>query len=606
MSPRRPAGIATLALLYPLASLALARELPAQTTECVNLRPDGLALHAAAATSCSMSADGRYVAFATPSAVLLPGAPGYSSIYVRDRTSGVLSLASVNSAGQPASLAAFDALISAQGRHVAFSSPASNLDPNATNLVQQVFVHDRQTGTTVLASASSSGAAASSQCVATSISADGRHVAFETAAALIPADTNAMSDVYVRDTLAGTTTRVSVSTTGAESAGNCVEGRISADGNRIVFVAAADDLVVGDINGLADALVHDRATGTTTLASVSTSGAQANAAVTRVGISGDGATVLLVSASSTLDPALVGGGHSHVFARDLAAGTTRMLDVNAGGSPGNQSVSLEGPWHAPRCSHDGRHVVFTSRATNLVAGDSNNAPDVFQVDRATDTVTRASLGTCGQQQDMDNGQVFSAGVSDDGLFVSFTSPAENLVAGDSSGGENNDVFVRDTTKPALGFDLCTAEDGAPCPCGGTNYPVRGCINGNEATGLFVSGEARIGADTLRFGAYELPHGSNLCILYQGTQPIAGNTGVAFGDGVRCVGGQIVRLVSRPNTWHEGFYYPLLGDVPVSQLNPPPTPGSTVYYQLWHTSPGASFCTPSAFNFSNAVGITWQP
>lgn len=63
-------------------------------------------------------------------------------------------------------------------------------------------------------------------------------------------------------------------------------------------------------------------------------------------------------------------------------------------------------------------------------------------------------------------------------------------------------------------------------------------------------------------------------------------------------------MSRPATWHEGFSYPLLGDVPVSQLYPPPAPGTTVYYQLWHTSPGD--CTASGFNFSNAIAITWQP
>lgn len=544
MSPRRPTALARPALLLPLATLALALRLPAQTTECVNLRPDGLAWLAAAATSCTISADGQIVAFATPSAVLLPGAPTYSSIYVRDRATGVLSLASVNSAGQPAASEAFDALLSAQGGHVAFSTTASNLDPNATNSVKQVFVHDRQTGATALASASSSGAAANLPCVATSISADGRFVVFETEAALIPADTNAQFDVYVRDTVAGTTTRASVSTSGAQSAGDSTEGRVSADGNRIAFLSTGADLSPGDVNGQADAFVRDLAAGTTTLASVSTSGLQANLPVSRVGISGDGVTVLLISHATTLDP-LGGAGLAHVFARDLAASTTRMLDVSPSGNYGNQHASAVGAWHAPRSSHDGRHVVFTSLATNLVAGDTNSAPDVFHVDRAAGTIARSSLGPSGQQGDMDNGQVFSAGVSDDGLFVNFSSPAENMVAGDTSGGEANDVLVRDPTKPPVGFLLCTNADGAPCPCGGASqYPVRGCRNGNEATGLFASGEASVGADTLRFGAYELPHASPpasiFCVLYQGTQPIAGNQGITYGDGVRCVGGQTVR------------------------------------------------------------------
>ena len=135
---------------------------------------------------------------------------------------------------------------------------------------------------------------------------------------MTPADTNAQFDVYVRDTVAGTTTRASVSTTGAQSAGGRLRGPISADGSRIAFLSTGSDLVPGDVNGLADAFVRDLAAGTTILASVSTSGLQANRAVVRVGISGDGAIVLLASQANTLDP-IVGGLLTHVFARDLAA-----------------------------------------------------------------------------------------------------------------------------------------------------------------------------------------------------------------------------------------------------------------------------------------------
>lgn len=590
----------------PLTVLGLAPGLAAQTTECVNLRPDGLATFAADATSCSMSADGRTVAFATASNVLVPGAFSGSAIYVRDRTTGTLTLASRNSSGQSADRAASDALISAQGRHVAFVSTATNLDPLSNGASSQVFVHDLQAGTTVLVSRGASGASASGACVATSISADGRYVAFDTVAALVPADTNGARDVYVRDLLASTTTRVSVDSTGGQSTLACSEGRLSSDGSRIAFLATGSDLVSGDSNGQPDVLVRDLVAGTTTLVSRSTAGVQSNSPALRIGISGDGNSIFWISRATTLDPT-AGGGVPHVFARDLAAGTTRMLDVTAGGLAANGSADSQLTWQAPRSSHDGRHVVFSSVATNLVPGDTNNAPDVFRVDRTSGTIERTSLGPNGQQQDMDNGQVHSCGVSDDGTQVLFSSPAENLVAGDSSLSENNDVLVRDSTQPAVGSVLCTNADGAPCPCaGGSSYPVRGCRNGNEAAGLFASGNASLAADTLRIGVYELPLAQTRCILFQGSLPLAGNSGVAFGDGVRCLGGRLARLVDRGQTWAEGFYYPLVGDVRLSQLGNVTSPGTTAYYQVWYAAPSVSYCTPATYNYSNAIAITWRP
>jgi Tol biopolymer transport system component len=169
--------------------------------------------------------------------------------------------------------------VSNDGRFVAFGSMATNLVPGDTNGKGDIFVRDRLTGTTERVSVDSNGVEGDehSGFYGYGMSADGRFVAFDSLADnLAPGDTNAINDIFVRDRLNGTTERVSVATGGAEANNSCIYPSISADGRWVSFLSNATNLVPGDVNGFGDIFVHDRQSGTTTLANVDSNGAQAN------------------------------------------------------------------------------------------------------------------------------------------------------------------------------------------------------------------------------------------------------------------------------------------------------------------------------------------
>jgi Tol biopolymer transport system component len=160
-----------------------------------------------------VSGDNRYVVFASPSSQIVAGdTNGFQDDFVRDRVTGTTTLVSRTSSGAPANGHSNSPVISANGRYVAFTSQASNLVPTDTNGALDVFVRDLQAGTTTLVSVSSGGAAANYGAYEPSISADGRYIAFESASdTLVPGDTNVFNrDIFVRDTLLGTTERVSL------------------------------------------------------------------------------------------------------------------------------------------------------------------------------------------------------------------------------------------------------------------------------------------------------------------------------------------------------------------------------------------------------------
>jgi Tol biopolymer transport system component len=207
-----------------------------------------------AAAFPSLSADGRYVAFAT----------GFGLVDVRvyDRVSQATSVASVNSSGEPANDASSQPAISADGRFVAFWSLATNLSIADTNAVRDVFVHDRLTGETTIASVDSTGTVGNRESFSPSLSADGRFVTFGSSADnLVAFDSNANEDAFVHDRLTGETTRVSVDSSGTDSNGQTFVNRsqaISPDGRFVAFDSSAANLVAGDTNQRNDVFVRDR------------------------------------------------------------------------------------------------------------------------------------------------------------------------------------------------------------------------------------------------------------------------------------------------------------------------------------------------------------
>jgi len=325
----------------------------------------------------SISADGRFVAFESLANNLVGGdSNGASDIFVRDRITGTTERVSVDSSAAQGIGASYEASISADGRCVAFRSSASNLVPGDTGAaVWGVFVHDRLTGATEFVDVDSSGAQADGNSYEPSISADGYFVAFFSYATnLVPGDTNARPDVFVRDRNTGTTERVSVDSSGAAGNNISFSPSISADDRFVAFQAFGNSLVAGDTNGKWDVFVHDRQTGTTERVSVDSAGMEGNDHSVEPSISPDGRFVAFESGASNL----VGGdtnGAVDIFLRDRLNGSTERVSVDSLGAEGNGGSSDSS------ISADARFVSFTGYSSNLVGGDTNATWDIFARDR---------------------------------------------------------------------------------------------------------------------------------------------------------------------------------------------------------------------------------
>jgi Tol biopolymer transport system component len=209
----------------------------------------------------SLSADGRYVAFESSAGNLAPGDDPLSQIpdiFVHDRQTGLTTRVSADSNGVKGISGSMRPSISANGRYVAFESLAPNLVPGDTNNASDVFVHDRQTSQTIRISVTSSGVQGDYISGDAAISADGRHVAFASLATnLVAGDTNNLIDVYVRDLQLGQTSRVSVSTAGTQANQGSVSPSLSSDGRCVAFDSVATNLVSFDSNGTSDVFLRD-------------------------------------------------------------------------------------------------------------------------------------------------------------------------------------------------------------------------------------------------------------------------------------------------------------------------------------------------------------
>ena len=274
--------------------------------------------------------------------------------------------------------------ISDDGRFVAFTSDSNNLVSGDTNSIADVFVHDRQTGTTERVSVGSSGTQGNSSSLAPRISSDGRFVAFFSAASnLVSSDTNGTSDVFVHDRQTGTTSRVSVDSSGSQGNGISVAPSISSDGRFVTFQSAASNLVSGDTNSSTDVFVHDQQTGTTERVSVGSSGTQGNDLSLTPSISSDGRFVAFQSDANNL----VSGDTNRsadIFVHDRQTGTTSRVSVDSSGGQGNNR-SLDSS-----ISGNGRFVAFESDASNLVNGDTNVSSDIFVAEQAISDPNAAS------------------------------------------------------------------------------------------------------------------------------------------------------------------------------------------------------------------------
>lgn len=416
-----------------------------------------------------ISQDGSRVAFVSNADNFGTDTNGVSDVFVWTRSGfdqfgaaqGSIQMVSVNLTGNNSGNGAGgfnnnagsqNPIMSRNGQAIAFTSSSSDLVDGDDNGKVDVFVRNLVSNQTVLVSRNSAGAIGNGDSGNQSLSADGTRIAFTSVATnLVNGDTNAQQDVFVRDTSTGgadSGKTFLISRTATDSVGNNTSGTtvngiaaslsvpiISSDGSTVAFVSLANNLSSDDTNSLYDGFVIPVASGNATLISRRSSDPQT---VSRTGsgdstiatnsISVDGRYIVFTSAA----PEIVDGdtnGVSDVFLRNRQTGTTTLISRGAdiaNGASGNASISA-----------DGRYVVFTSAASNLVSGDNNNAIDIFWVDRQTQQirlVSRAVGGTTSANADSLNPVL-----SGNGLFVAFTSTASNLVSDDTN--NQQDVFV---------------------------------------------------------------------------------------------------------------------------------------------------------------------
>lgn len=422
----------------------------------------------------STSADGRYVAFSSFASDLVVGDTNGSNpdIFVYDRemdTTELMTAGGNNQSREPS--------ISADGRYVAFESNASNLVTGDTNSQYDIFVYDRDLDT--LEALTLIG---NNQSLAPSISPNGRYVAFSSNASNLAAgDTNGFSsDIFVYDRV---TTSIELLTGGA--IGESTEPSISADGLFVAFVSTASNLVAVDDNNASDVFLYDRMAGT--VQSVSSGG---NNQSLQPSISSDGRYVAYRSLASNLAGTDTNNQYD-IFVFDRDNNATELVTV------GSDSISRD-----PSISADGRFVSFSSAASNLGVGDTNNQFDIFIHDRDTSNTELLTLNG--------NSNSLAPSISADGRVISFQSTATNL-ANDGTSLTDVFVFVANSPPTADALTTSTAEDTPllfsvtgsdpdldPLTFVITSDPSNGLITGAAPDFTYTPNEHFFGTDSLTF------------------------------------------------------------------------------------------------------------
>jgi Tol biopolymer transport system component len=455
MRTRRTVWLFWMALIGLSLSVAVAGTASALSDAAVTTRvsvaPDGTQANYHS-DSPSISADGRYVAYESLATNLSDNDSPYSDIFVYDRETGETELASVASDGAGGMGESFNPSLSADGRYVAFYSWADNLAEGDKVDAPDIFVHDRETEQTTLVSVGHDGSPANGDSYRLSISGNGRYVAFTSKATnLTPQGGNGLPSIFVRDLQTRVTTRVSVSTTGAHANADAGivdhDSRVlSADGRYVTFVSSANNLVAGDTNTFCN---------------------------------NDG----VAPPDNCAD----------VFVHDRQTGETTLVSVASDGTQGNSTSYL------PSISADGRFVAFSSTATTLVPGVTDRTVRVYVHDRETAETTRVSVNS--ERVGAEADSVFPV-ISGNGRYVAFQSRANNLVAGESNNvcDNNHDNQYTDPCYDLFLHDRETEEttlisgdyDGTPGNGPSTNVTLS--MDGRFAA--FTSGASNlVGGDT---------------------------------------------------------------------------------------------------------------
>ena len=343
---------------------------------------------------------------------------------------------SVDVNGNQGDGSSYDPNISSDGRFVTFSSDATNLVSGDSNGSSDIFVYNRDNNTIERVSVDTNGNQGNASSYDPNISPDGHFVVFQSLSTnLVSGDTNSVFDIFVYDRTNNTIERVSIDANGNQGNANSFNPDISSDGRFVSFFSAATNLVAGDTNNFYDVFVYDRTNNTIERVSVDANGNQGDSVSYSSSISSDGRFVTFLSISTNLVPGDL-NGQQDVFVYDRTNNTIGRVSVDANGNEGDNGS------YYPNISSDGRFVTFSSDATNLVAGDTNNKRDIFVYDRTNNTIERVSVDANGNEGDDDS---LLGSISSDGKFVTFSSDATNLVARDTN--NFRDIFLRYTEVP---------------------------------------------------------------------------------------------------------------------------------------------------------------
>lgn len=347
------------------------------------------------------------------------------------------------------------------GRYVIFYSDASNLVAGDTNGASDIFVRDRRLGTTTRVSVDNGGAQANSASYRAANSADGHTVVFDSFAQL-GGDTNSFVDIFVRNWRTDSTTLVSSAAWGSPNYHSGGEPGISGDGQRVVFASSSDNMVGVDKN----------------LDFICDTGCDTN---------------------SVRD----------IFVRDISTATTRRVSLSSAGTEAN------GDSQYPAISANGQYVAFSSTATNLVAGDGNNLRDIFVHNLNNNQTIRASVDTSGGDPNGGSAADGSIGpvLNATGRYVAFYSEASDLIAGDTNGA--GDIFVRDL-QAGLTKRVSLTLSGGQRPSASTAPAISGdgrWVAYNAAGGIFLYDQMSERTTQITTNGYSPAISLNSCAVF---------------------------------------------------------------------------------------------
>ncbi len=425
-----------------------------------------------------ISDNGNFIAFQSAATdIITKGLDnnGLGDIFVRDLTLNSSSRVNVSSSGVESNgNVRSNISISGDGSLIGFSSMATNLIAGDDNGLQDIFTRDTLTSKTERVSvAPSTATAGAGKAQGSDISSDGSKIAFiSTASNLVTGDENKVADVFLYDVALEKIKRISLGTKGEEANGASNNVRISGDGNYVVYLSSATNLVAGDTNGLQDVFLYSDISGLTTRISVASDGTQADKNSYSASISDDGKYVVFASDSTNLVAGGDTNGRRDIFVHDVQKGTTKRINMALDGS------EADGDSDYTAISADGRYVAFSSYATNLIAGDMNGWGDVFVRDTTLNTTVIVSIADDGTTQANDN--CILNDMSSDGNVVVYYTNANNLIPGDANA--VSDVFVRNISEAKT--DLVSI-DNTGTSGSGSSYSARISANGRYV--VFESG-----------------------------------------------------------------------------------------------------------------------